>query len=190
MKPKIKLYEDKNIIPKDANSLDKLRIYYGIKLTQLRKLKERSESENGSPLLQDNPILSGLGISTKEIGKEVIKSVKQRVFDDKTTKEIMEIEGELDAIAPIVALNLDPNIKSSGFWKTFGTKTFDAITQTTKTGNTKQETAAYIQKATQDAGVTLTNDRKSEIATQLQNEDIGQRSEKIGQGLGSTVGFA
>ena len=130
LKPKIKLYEDKNIIPKDANSLDKLRIYYGIKLTQLRKLKERSESENGSPLLQDNPILSGLGISTKEIGKEVIKSVKQRVFDDKTTKEIMEIEGELDAIAPIVALNLDPNIKSSGFWKTFGTKTFDAIKQT------------------------------------------------------------
>ncbi len=191
LQPKIKLYEDKNIIPKDASNLDKMRIYYGIKLTQLRKLKEQSEKENSSVLFQDNPILAGMGVSTKEVGKEVIKSVKQRVpfVDNKTTKAIKEIEGELDAIAPIVALNLDPNIKQSGFWKTFGNKLVDGISQTTQ-NNTRQESAGFIQQATQNAGVPLTDLRQQELQQQSAGKDAGQRSEKLAGGLADTAGFA
>jgi len=191
LQPKITMYEKQNIIPKDASSLDKMRIYYGIKLTQLKELKKQSESENSSVFIQQNPILKALGIDTKKIGTQVVNSIKQRLpfVDDKTIKSIQEIEGELNAIAPILANNLSPNTKKSGFWKTAKNEFIDALSATT-TNNTSQDNARFIQKATQEAGVNLTEDRQKELALQQKGKDYAQNNESFGQMIGNTAEFA
>jgi hypothetical protein len=191
LQPKITMYEKQNIIPKDASSLDKMRIYYGIKLTQLKELKKQSELENSSVLIQQNPILKAIGIDTEKIGTQVVNSIKQRLpfVDDKTTKSIQEIEGELNAIAPILANNLSPNTKKSGFWKTAKNEFVDALSATT-TNNTSQDNAQFIQKATQEAGVNLTEDRQKELALQQKGKDYAQNNESFGQMIGNTAEFA
>ena len=189
--PKVKMYEDKNIIPKDASVIDKLKIYYGIKLTQLNELKKKEESDGNSFLFQANPILKAAGIDTRRIGKELIKSISQRIpgIDDRNIKAINDIELELDSIAPIIAINADPNAKRNGVVKTFVNKVADDLSQTTGFSQTSQQKASSIGNAMQGAGVELSDYRKQLLETQMQNKDIGQREEKNATSLGSTTAF-
>jgi hypothetical protein len=195
--PQIKMYEDKNIIPKDATAIDKLKIYYGVKLKQLQSLKQKSEKEGEIFTSSQDGVLSNIaegvgdafgalaqsssGIAGQSAGYE--NPIRQRLIDDKTTKSIKEIEGQLSAIAPIIAINRNPNDKKNSFGTAFKNKFVDELSQTTK-NNTSQENAIQIQNTLKDTGLELSEDRTKEIEKQAKAKDNGQFSENIGSELG------
>jgi|GEM_PF-5582646 len=161
--------ENSGVIKSNMSDLDKLRVLYGVKYTQLNELKKKA----------------GTGIIDK-----VGQSIAQRIphYDDGVTKKIKNLEGELDAISTYVAINKSNN-NTDGFLKTAVLKFADGVSQTTQ-HNTSQEDAIKAQGVMQEAGISPKDKTQEEILqTRTLGKDKGQLSEKVGATIGETAEF-
>lgn len=184
--PQIKMYEDKNIIPKDASAIDKLKIYYGISLKQLQALKDRKQIEDDQFSVENT--IGNLISDNTPIPDGVVESLKQRLpfADDKTEKSIKELESRLSAIAPVIAINRTSKANSLG--KTFVNKFVDGLTQKTQ-HNTSQESAIHLQEALNKSGIELSDDKKELLEKQVKGKLQGQFGENNMAQVGEMAEF-
>ena len=107
VEPQLKMYVDKNIIPKDASDIDKLKIHYGIRLNQLRSLEKSEQAKlDNSLLLKNNPIIDKFDL-TRNTANSIKKSLLKRVpfVDTSNGDEILKIKKELRKLKLISITN-------------------------------------------------------------------------------------
>jgi N12 class adenine-specific DNA methylase len=191
-KPEIAKLKEKKIIPDGANVKESLKLLYAQKHKKLQELIKKSKIEGKASVSSQKgwfgkakEYIADKFLESTETGQTVAgyeNPIRQYLIEDETSKDIYNLQEELNTLAPIIALNRYGTYKNESEWTKFG-KTFTQSLIPTKQGKILTETE--IAQNTQ----TIINDLGLREIKGVTEKDIQDNKYSVGEMLGTTGAF-